>query len=648
MSFLYVMDLPLNVATGETHAVLNDSPGCQRLPAETLLEIFKTYRQLTCSDTSAILSVSHVCVQWRNVIQACSVFWADLELYLRSKEVDLQAAYWLARSGTRPLRIKIHCPVTPWEEDIARHVEERLGRLFPLLVDTVGRWEFVAATLPRCQAFFHLRNWSAHAPKLRSFSLRVVNGTASGLSAMRRVVEAQARAEMGQPAAQGGDATTEMTEEPPGILTWRQAHNTLMLLPVPFEGVQDRTLATGASVRVSLEGILPTFGSFGQNVTELSVETKSKMPFLADAVIEMFRACPNLVQVRLACPGIIGELSPHRASAALPCLAHLAIDGPPQVTPLLSCMVMPMLRSLHIHGFDCPDDFPPVLQRILADAWDTLVEVVLSALLKPVEPFGFDEEEALLLPAMQRFLVHASSPLLPLLSRISLPNVTQLDISNAPFDVARRLLSTPRQVKAVSFAGIVECPDSPQNVLLPTVTSLSVIRSPDLLDHIRAPNATSLVFGNLHWEDPPVSLMASLPEAVELAQLRTVHLVDMIVGDDEIVELLKLLPSVGSLSLSRCFVSDHFLAELSKPLSEPPFQWLCPRLTSIQLESNLHITPTGVIEFLQVRGPKVIPRETSSPPPSRVKCRATFERSVKVGPPEWRKIVVSLGLFGTL
>ncbi|KDQ16988.1 hypothetical protein BOTBODRAFT_172598 [Botryobasidium botryosum FD-172 SS1] len=153
--------------------------------------------------------------------------------------------------------------------------------------------------------------------------------------------------------------------------------------------------------------------------------------------------------------------------------------------------------------------------------------------------------------------------------------------------------------------------------------------SPDFIGHIRAPRLESIeVRGNSSKNMEMTTSLGDMIEGSAPSALRSLsmHFVD--VADENIIWCLKRLPSLETLRIGSCSVSDGVLQALATPTSgEKGTEWLLPRLTEMELVENPGMTPDGVVELIRSRNDPPACDALTLP---RVKGRVVFCKTVEL------------------
>jgi hypothetical protein len=152
-----------------------------RLPNELLSYIFLLIVNDPAEDHLCALTISHVCLRWRQVSLSNGALWARIVLNFPISDRKLSCANtWLSRSSTSPLDIllDIRDPEWGWKEDNHRFRLEHMQSIMQLLSSHVERWQIVEMRAdtwaPICTFLWHSRKAKA-APVLEKLSLSRCN-----------------------------------------------------------------------------------------------------------------------------------------------------------------------------------------------------------------------------------------------------------------------------------------------------------------------------------------------------------------------------------------------------------------------------------------------------------------------------------------
>ena len=150
------------------------SPIVRQLPPDVMSTIFefclpdfadyqfrKSSAYYTEEDLSIPLSLGAICSYWREIAWSTSSLWSSMVLHIPSKHdshiVTGIAKEWLARSGGRPLSIRIS----------SRSKHKTLSRLANIINEYSTRWSDLDLDMPDCY-FQRFHATDNHAPKLKS------------------------------------------------------------------------------------------------------------------------------------------------------------------------------------------------------------------------------------------------------------------------------------------------------------------------------------------------------------------------------------------------------------------------------------------------------------------------------------------------
>jgi hypothetical protein len=152
-----------------------------RLPNELLSYIFLLIVTDPAENHLCTLTISHVCLLWRQVALSNGVLWARIVLTFPISDRKLSCANtWLSRSSTSPLDIllDVRDPEWEWKEDNHRFRSEHMQSIMQLLITHVERWQIVEMRAdtwaPICTFLWHSRGAEA-APVLEKLSLSRCN-----------------------------------------------------------------------------------------------------------------------------------------------------------------------------------------------------------------------------------------------------------------------------------------------------------------------------------------------------------------------------------------------------------------------------------------------------------------------------------------
>ncbi|KDQ16982.1 hypothetical protein BOTBODRAFT_221872 [Botryobasidium botryosum FD-172 SS1] len=556
----------------------------RRLPLEVLLELFVVFQQLD-PRPSHLLRISHVCRQWRQLIHGFSRFWSGLDLCVSNPEIDLQAAYWLERAGQQLLCISIRHDGSNEPDGIIS--KSTLLRLVHILRPSVPRWvSFLAQFLPSYAELF-FEECRGPASRLRLFSIELVGPVYD--------------------------------------------HDILMPKSILLGSDPDTTPNASNEVWVHAIRCIPIFAPLGSRVTDLQLHIGGPIGFVsADDLLAMISSCPNITRLHLIGPRGQTLSEPLREeSVVLPHLVELEIKCIREVDFLLRHTTFPTLRSLVLMGFEWCSEIVDILDHVFRTC-ESLAAVELR--------HGFDEgfspgaisSNPIVATSLVKFHMDVDPIALPLLRLLVIPNVRDLDIRNAPFEIVHWLCSHSNFLHAASFSAISHLPPPHQITSFPTLASLYISDTPQLLDHVQTPRLENLTVCGV--SNRSSHLKSSLRSLIERSgpALLTLQLTHLVVADRDLVWCLQRLPLITRLDITACSVTDTLLRSLSTPIStEQGTEWLLPRLKSIVLAGNSHMTPSGVIVFLKSRNsPHHL--ETNSTRPPRVASDVTFAASAHV------------------
>ncbi|KDQ15999.1 hypothetical protein BOTBODRAFT_186724 [Botryobasidium botryosum FD-172 SS1] len=562
-----------------------DYPSIQtRVPLDILLEVFGTSR---VSDETDLSRLAHVCQTWRRVIHEHPAFWSTIPLDLGKRNPEAKATFWLDRAGNKSLSIRIEdlslSRYRSNEEDTPLN-ETSLVRLGLVLRGSMDRWTSFMIDAPLSKAAIILRLCSGFTPKLSKV-----------------------------------DITLDVDDSHVGPLH------------LPFFLPPDRE-STG--IAVSIIGCVPKFWSLGPSITDLSFNCRGA--YLQHA-LEPLHACPNLVRFTLDVDDPDREHPPPRwttRSVQLQHLLELKLLFLNHSSRLLDALEVPSLQHLSVEYFRWDEDVSDALWSFFqrcGDLADILITDNQWELEVATEP-GF-HGAPITLDSVTRLTIHGNRNAASLLRVLSFPNLEDLEIQNIPFDIVRDYVSLPIELEKIYLFDITDIPDThTPTLLLPALTTLHIRDSLDILNFLITPCLQSLTL----WGDYEIGnrrrLSTSPRQFIEREQpaLRALGFIYWDVSDGEIAWYLENVPSLKRFRLDDCPVSDATLRALLPPVSNfgdaehganinarTDASCLLPKLTSITLIRNSHITPLGVIEFLKSRN-----NVSSSPHPTGAIARS--------------------------
>ncbi|KDQ18401.1 hypothetical protein BOTBODRAFT_52450 [Botryobasidium botryosum FD-172 SS1] len=539
-----------------------------RLPPEIILEILKAHSLFVPSWRQPVLPmirVAHVCRLWRAIIHRHPPFWATihLDLYLCDRmELDQKARFWLARAGDELLDITINRSHTVepnpfWSQPTGNCIAPLAGAL----CERVGRWRsFKICGTPRDVRLFFNSCVGLAAPNLGDITVVLQRDFNYG--------------------------SLEVAGNPP--------------LLIPF--IQSSIIEPNVPLSISAICCIPEFPSFGADITQLHIEAKMFV-CRGNNILDALKSCPNLEQFYLQ-----GDLRPSAAQSqefvTLPRLFSLEMDslearGPDGILPFLNA---PLLRILSLHNIEWISE---TLWRYFRNC------PLLSTISVRYETYtGYDgnppelrSDTSLTLTAARQFEIHGNPIAYPLLQQLVIPAVEELTLRHVPCDIAHQLIASSTQLCALSLQKVAAITETLPPILLPALTSLKARDSLALLGSLRTSQLTSLTLAG-EVNILRALLGAPLHELVERCapSLIELELEDGVLDDDVLIACLTKLPRLEIFCLRRCTSSDAVLQALSNPSSDALGSgWLLPRLQKIYIESNIGITPAGIIELLASR-----------------------------------------------
>ena len=152
-----------------------------RLPNELLSYIFLLIVNDPAESHLCTLTISHVCLQWRQLALSNGALWARIVLTFPISDRKLSYANtWLSRSSASPLDIllDVRDPEWGWKEDKHKFRLEHMQSIMQLLITHVERWQIVemrADTWAPICTFLWLSRGAKAAPVLEKLSLSRCN-----------------------------------------------------------------------------------------------------------------------------------------------------------------------------------------------------------------------------------------------------------------------------------------------------------------------------------------------------------------------------------------------------------------------------------------------------------------------------------------
>ncbi|KDQ16578.1 hypothetical protein BOTBODRAFT_30905 [Botryobasidium botryosum FD-172 SS1] len=546
----------------------------RRLPRDVIHHLYQQ-----CNENSRF-NLSHACRLWRQALHGHTEFWTNITLHLRKRDPDLKAAYWLERSGQRPLKIEIH---SPWRGGEFSSVDQRASA-----ERTIVRLGVVLrGCMDRCQSFsmaIYLRAinillpiCAGYTPMLNSLTIDAIDYPSISASGERPLIP--------------------------------------LLAPI------DR------AVFVSIGSYIPTFTVLGPSVTKLSVDGGSNTEWTSSDILQVFQSCPNLIECDFNLIGV-DELNGPLFNGFVPMLrlAVLSIAWVRDVEHILNVLRLPALKSIYLKQVDWTTAAMTALWSVFGTSH------ALSSVTITDEEADYDESRnipapfhanTLALEAVTFFSICGNPCARPILQYIALPNVETLDLASAPFDVVHRLILSSTNLGSLTLYDVEGVPthSSRTPVTLSALKTLLIHDpSPRMLDFIHAPQLNSLFITCDSW-GPTASLGVSLGALVErsMPDLTALYLSKTDITDKELMRSLRPLSKLESLTLRACPTSDAVLRALAVPPSpEQGIEWILPRLKKIDFHGNVGITPQGVIKLFTSR---------DSMPESRIKGTVSFVRN---------------------
>ncbi|KDQ18398.1 hypothetical protein BOTBODRAFT_63384 [Botryobasidium botryosum FD-172 SS1] len=480
-----------------------------RLSAELLLEIFETAAE-------HFLRFSHVCGLWRRIIHGCSKFWSTIKLQAFSNEADQQAAYWILRAGGSLLSINVRACGEKWLES-----EKNEGNTIVPLASVLR------PTMDRCKQL----SISASPSQLDDF-FRICAGHTSNLTELSVTIPFP---------VDFGDSDGDLDPTPP--------------LYIPFTLPPNIEFPTRASINIS--GCLSIFSSFGASVTELIVGGSTPFRHIGD-IMAMFESCPNLVKCSLIGPPAPrpGIRSVFRTVSLLR-LVNLKMSGVTGAGSLLEYLNLPCLESLEVADFLWDDATRRTFWHLFQSC-PSLSDFSVHGL--DVNTSSDFTGPLLALHSITRFRFHCTAAY-SLLRRLAFPNAQELRIGYIPASLAHHFASSSPRAHTVSFKPIIGSANGLPIIPFPTLISLKISGSIELLDHLHPLHLRSL---SLSWWDAelwePILLRFVEHSAPRLARL---VLRRSRVSDQDLISCLERLPHLEDLHLDVCTTTDALLLALS-------------------------------------------------------------------------------------
>ncbi|KDQ18399.1 hypothetical protein BOTBODRAFT_511457 [Botryobasidium botryosum FD-172 SS1] len=565
-----------------------------RLSAELLLEIFETAAE-------HFLRFSHVCGLWRRIIHGCSKFWSTIELHVSNDEADQQAAYWLLRAGSSLLSISIRDE--EWEGS-QRGEDDILVPLANVLRPSMNRCKelSISAWPPVIVNFFQV--CASHTSHLAEISVTIP------------------------------DSFYDVDSEDGRIAP----------LVIPFTLPPNETFTCASTTVV---GWFPIFRSFGATVTELTIDGGASINH-ADDIMGMFESCPNLIKCSLSGGGEIplGARSVLQ-SVSLLHLILLEIEYIAGAGDLLEWLVLPALEVLKVFDPLWEDTIRRALWRLFQSCVSFSKVSIIAGAEDTDTSFEFPGP-SLALHSITHFELNSNRVAHSLLKRLTLPNVQELRIQKITADLAHHLASSSPHAHTVSLTAIVGSAGELPIVPLPTLISLRLSGSIELLDHFHLPQLRSLF---LNGEVMPEEATRSEKVLLGLIERSAPPLVSLTlawlrVSDQDLVSCLKALPHLRDLHLFGCTTTDFLLHALSVPFG-PANRSIAGCLLPLLKRFEFHktdLTATAFIAFLLFRNTTRYTEIESDDLPRRLEGKISFDYYTEFSQEDRLKIL-SLGPY---
>lgn len=512
----------------DTNSLNHERPFINQLPADVLIELFKSFIRNGVSQ----LLIVRVCSLWRRLLHSYPLFWTTIRVFgLESRDVA-RVAHFIRLAADCPFEIVIQPDNTVLDSIQEIRAAQRLATLLSENIHAV-------------------RTLSVHAsaPVLATF-FGSLAGLASALKSLSIV----------------------------SLLKYR-GHHTHEFLPVSIELPFDLparitlTLAHSDGVRLS--------PSLSSKVTTILVTPFGTIPY---PILDLFRSCANVVDVFVQGMGdIVFELpSPHEIlPIRLPHLTSLSFDG------LSSDSIVNLhaiLDALHIPAVK--------LLTIAQHTWDEFLLNSLIALVRQCSALDLLElksspqrsshmdggdhfprvnaEDPLILPSITKLYVTGGGPFIyRFLGRATLPNLKSLKFASThlhPRMIIQCISSSP-ELEKLSIEGVgvpVRYTYPRTHIVIPALTSLGVENSFALLQLIRAPHLKSLGLAGTRG-DLAAALLDGFFGPDELKSLTSLKMDSVDLDFWEIVWCLSQLPFLERLYIKECDFADSVLRALAKP-----------------------------------------------------------------------------------
>jgi len=255
------------------------------------------------------------------------------------------------------------------------------------------------------------------------------------------------------------------------------------------------------------------------------------------------------------------------------------------------------------------------------------------------DPLMISNESLITLTSASELFVGGAPIAFPLLRRLVLPQLEKLCLWEVPHEIALRLASSSTQLKSATLRDLEQSPPPSTVYSLPALTSIFIYTSSNILDHMVLPQLCALTL----YDDGYSHLMRSLRHMVEHSTppILSLDLEGLNLDNEDLFWCFERLPTLESLRLSDCSISDAVLLALATPSLERDHPWLLPRLTKINLYDNDNLTPGGVIKFLASRSG--LP-STNAAAPMPLRVEEGHVRLMTYESPDQRKKIESYGI----
>ncbi|KDQ17430.1 hypothetical protein BOTBODRAFT_186079 [Botryobasidium botryosum FD-172 SS1] len=526
-----------------------------RLPNEILLEVF----ELSVDDQP---------------------LWSNINLYVRHKSipVDMLATRWLERAKGCPLSLMIDCipiPEGSTAEELRAQTLARFERLAILLQGCMERWQelLVTATTDYLHPFF--RVCVGLTPCLRRIEINLLEGRPEG----------------------DHDFPTPLT------------------LFLPFEQHHQQK----SRLEIACDDFLPAVTpSLGLRLTDLRLcfmEGMLTIPLVTS--LELF---PNLRTLYVSAYGSTFTY-PSRPRTLLQHLESISISEISNAATLFRHLHMPALRSMKLYGLDQDIE---LLEEILRQIPDALSSITISwdwAETSPSAVSSHRLSETITLPGVIDFrllgYVEFSAPIMQMLV---LPQLKHLHHEMFPIDVSLRLMEASDAIVSAKVL-LINTPPSSVAVAtsIPTLDhfelSVPTHETEVVLARLHAPNLTSLILNAMGRDGPFIPLHTFIQESNP--PLRSLTLNGVKIRDADLIRCFKATPSLESLSLFNCSLSDAVLQALTDdPHSHGERQGagsgaasgcLLPHLVDLELLNNPNLSIPAMMNFFTARKAMALP-----------------------------------------